>query len=100
MKSRPSTSSDSVQFANSPGVGKAKSRPGTFAGSIADLMPGLLGVHSRTLAQASLVRSEEADGEFALGVVGSERGERLGSLGELVAGVDGDTKPVGEESPE
>ena len=56
MKSRPCTSSDSVQFANSSVfVVKGKSRPGTFAGSIADLMPSLLGVHSRTLAQSALL---------------------------------------------
>src|SRR5262245_30056921 len=35
--------------------GRRKSRPGTFAGSIADLMRGLLGVHSRTLAQPGFV---------------------------------------------
>src|SRR5262249_28269354 len=58
LKSRACSSSDSLQFANSSVfVEERKSGPGTFAGSVADLMPGLVGVHSRTLAQASVLSS-------------------------------------------
>src|SRR5581483_3098956 len=44
--------------------------------------------------------SADADGEFALGVVGAESCERVGCLGEVVAGVDRDLESVGEELSE